>query len=695
MASAEEVAALRAQLLELNEGLKRANAAYQAQQERLSRTEQALAAAQLTAQSAGATAQAAGVTAQAAGAAAQAAASPKESKQLIHPSNVPKPHQYNGKKEEWEKFRHVFTAWSSTVHADYPALLDKYGASKEPVDDALFSPEEDQLSKAMYTFLIQYCPEPTMGVVGQGLHNANGFEVWRRLVQLSEPAYRTKAWVWRRHLANPNFPSDPALWSSALHQWESELREFERAFKTPMSEEEKISIIAHVAPKELQQSIFMHSDALDTYGKIRGYIEQYLINKNLWKRPHGSQFGLTKVTNKVADNPVDDGGPRDMEIGALRGKDGKGKDGKGKDSYKQHKQGYTPQQQFRGSNRETWKTGKGKEKGKDKGKGKGEGKSKDKGKEGKGKDKDRSNKGKGVGNPHAGKQCHICHKYGHIAADCWWKIGSVEASADYSAGQSGETAQAQPASGTGGSSTVGSVAPYSPDNVIFSVCEDRIAAVRTHDDLHYVLIDSGACESVAKVGDVKEPVDKSGARPLYSVQGTPLNVYGKQYPHVAVGNLQGVMEMTVTDAAESLLSVHSLVQRGHQVHFTPEGCHLTTKDGERIPLELHGKRWYLRLKKVGASSGEHRPGNRVAPVAPVDRGRDDDEGVDSWRRESKDGDEYLIRVHNSRRVCLFSPDRVKDLPVPLARIMPGRLTKIVYALDGATEDHQGVWTEKR
>ena len=167
-----------------------------------------------------------------------------------------------------------------------------------------------------------------MNVVGQGLHTANGFEVWRRLVRLSEPSYRTKAWVWRRHLSNPNFPKDMNNWSTALHQWESELREFERTSKSVFSEEEKVSILAHVAPPELQQSIFMHSDALGTYAKIRDYIEQYLINKNVWKRPQGSQFGITKAANKV-----DDGGSAPMDIGAVKGK-GKDDKGKGKSKHK-------------------------------------------------------------------------------------------------------------------------------------------------------------------------------------------------------------------------------------------------------------------------------------------------------------------------------------------------------------------------
>ena len=697
MATNEQMQAQIAQLQEqqnrLLEGLRRANVGYESQAARLNETETRLqqttdelnrTRTELTARTETlATAQ------QQAQTQVQAQAqSSTEFTRLIHPSNVPKPHVYDGKREGWEKFKHVFTAWSSTVHPKFPELLEKFGNEKDPIDDQMMTPEEDLLAKAMYTFLIQYCPEPTMNVVGQGLHTANGFEVWRRLVKLTEPAYRTKAWVWRRHLSNPNFPKDINSWSSALHQWESELREFERTTKSAFSEEEKISILAHVAPAELQQSIFMHSDALDTYAKIRDYIEQYLINKNVWKRPQGSQFGLTKVANKT-----DDGGPMPMDIGAvLAAIAGKGQEkgkGKGKDKGKQ--KGYT------GQDKGGKKGGKGKGKD-DKGKGKGQD-SKGKGK-GKGDSGKQGGKNSQVSNPDAGKQCHNCQKYGHVAKNCWWKVASVDETAS-STGNTGNNANNndKPNSSASGSTTVSSVSqqPVNHDQVVFTVREAQVSAVSADDEFTYLLVDSGACENVAKHGEFQDPINTSLGKPLFGVQGNPLTVYGKQFPRVEVGNLKGCMSMTVTDSAESLLSVYNLVDKGHKVHFEQGNCYMITSTNEKVPLELHGKRWYLKVKQnkqedtnSASSSGATR---RVAAMKGVRV--EEEREPDTWKMESNEDGDFVIRVHNTPRFQLFNPERVDDLPVDIAKLKPGRLTKMYFTEDGSHETNESSWKQRK
>ena len=60
--------------------------------------------------------------------------------------------------------------------------------------------------------------------------------------------------------------------------------------------------------------------------------------------------------------------------------------------------------------------------------------------------------------------------------------------------------------------------------MIFTVGESKVAAVSGTGEWKYLLIDSGACESVARTSDLAGKVDDSVARPLYSVQGNPLRV---------------------------------------------------------------------------------------------------------------------------------------------------------------------------
>ena len=180
----------------------------------------------------------------------------------------------------------------------------------------------------------------------------------------------------------------------------------------------------------------------------------------------------------------------------------------------------------------------------------------------------------------------------------------------------------------------------------------------------------------------------------YSVQGNPLKGYGKQYPHVTVGNIEGAIEMTVTDAAESLVSVNAMLEKGHEVHLSKEHCYVKMVRHEVIPLEKYGKRWYLRVTH-GKQANEKPRGNGIAPVKAVERSHEDGDEPDEWSLEIIDGEEYLLRTHNKSRVCLFMPSRMKDLPVKFERILPGRLTKLTYCKDGVYEEHESNWTNKR
>ena len=169
---------------------------------------------------------------------------------------------------------------------------------------------------------------------------------------------------------------------------------------------------------------------------------------------------------------------------------------------------------------------------------------------------------------------------------------------------------------------------------------------------------------VGSVFEVRRSVAKVGA--VFSVQGTPSRVYGKHDPQVMFEQTSGSVEMTVTDSAESLVSVHSLVAKGHKVVFSPGGCYLKVMDKTEGSKPVRG---------------------RIAPIG-------DEPDLGPREPDSFDADEYVVREHNNPRKRLFAP-RVKDLAVPLERIESGRLTKMIFEDDGSRREDRSMWEDKR
>eukprot|EP00435_Cladocopium_sp_Y103_P016957 s418_g4.t1 len=117
----------------------------------------------------------------------------------------------------------------------------------------------------------------------------------------------------------------------------------------------------------------------------------------------------------------------------------------------------------------------------------------------------------------------------------------------------------------------------------------------------------------------------------------------------------------------------------------------------KIPWELHGKRWYL---KVGNEQlGEKKPfrsNQRQVRIPPVKGERIEEESEpDTWRREVNEDGDYLTRAHNTPRFQLFTPERVGDLPVAMERILPGRLTKMIFSEDGSSQENESMWRNKK
>ena len=98
------------------------------------------------------------------------------------------------------------------------------------------------------------------------------------------------------------------------------------------------------------------------------------------------------------------------------------------------------------------------------------------------------------------------------------------------------------------------------------------------------------------------------------------------------------------------------------VNFSSQGCFVDTGH-EKIPLEMHGKRWYLKVEK--RPRGEHRLATRrVAPVAP---------DPDRWKFEQVSSRRFMVRVHNTHRRQLFNPV-LTNCPVSVDGLFDHRVT---------------------
>ena len=157
--------------------------------------------------------------------------------------------------------------------------------------------------------------------------------------------------------------------------------EYERVSPQKYPDDLKISTLLSGLPTDVRRYLQLQISDSTKYEQLRDIMLTFERSSSSWCSE--------QVLKAIG---ADSGGP--MDVDRVKGKGKKGTKGKSE--------------------------GKGKAKGFDKGKGKGDhsfkGKSDGKGKKGSGKGKGKSESGKGAKGQ---KTCWICHKPGHVAADCW------------------------------------------------------------------------------------------------------------------------------------------------------------------------------------------------------------------------------------------------------------------------------------
>ena len=159
-------------------------------------------------------------------------------------------------------------------------------------------------------------------VICRAARNRDGFEVWRLMSAEFTTRGKSKTYEWLKTLYTPTFPTKESDFGLALLEWEAECSQYELETGKTLDKDMLLACLRHITPKAFQPDLAMHSDRFDNYSVLRTYIEEYLANKDMWKRSAGNAFGAARK----------DYGGDAMDIGALgdKGKGKKGKKGKGK-----------------------------------------------------------------------------------------------------------------------------------------------------------------------------------------------------------------------------------------------------------------------------------------------------------------------------------------------------------------------------
>ena len=139
---------------------------------------------------------------------------------------VPKPKNFSGEHKDYMAFHDAFMAWTGVVHPDLPGLLESAETHMVEMDHHDYDTRTEKISVTLFAMLRGFCSESSSEF--KGVDGNNGFEVWRRLYRLRRPNTGMKAQVWRRRFMNPEFPRDEKSWSKAFHEWESEIKKYEK-----------------------------------------------------------------------------------------------------------------------------------------------------------------------------------------------------------------------------------------------------------------------------------------------------------------------------------------------------------------------------------------------------------------------------------------------------------------------------------
>jgi hypothetical protein len=212
---------------------------------------------------------------------------------------------------------------------------------------------------------------------------------------------------------------------------------------------------------------------------------------------------------------------------------------------------------------------------------------------------------------------------------------------------------------------------------------------------NFVLFDSGAAANVCPPDFASEwpllPLTESPP-PLRAISGDTLKILGRRLVGMNFGNADMYIHFYVCESIPyAIVSVARLLKQGYHVEL---GCHrktLSTPNSQVIPIEQHGSLLYLnaKIKKFekrdfdDVVSDFHTHFDRrlltqgmIAAVGSQGSKPMVYYHADRWNFDPDNS--TLTRLHVRPRKTLFTPDKIKDMPITPEELAEERYTYVTF-----------------
>ena len=233
---------------------------------------------------------------------------------------------------KWQDFTVNFKAWlfygDSGFESDLHRVETNYAST--PIEFPRSEPNDVQeRCKQLFNILTGILRGKPLRLLRQ-TSERNGFEVWRKLVQLFSPKTKSRSISLLAALMNiPAFSLKDKTLMDQILGLERLRTEYMRSSGTDVADDLMLSILVKSLPKALQTHIQLQMTEHSTYAQVRELVLSYESVTTTWSagRIH-SELGILP-SSSTASSPAYNG-PAPMEIDRFE----KGKKGKGKGKHK-------------------------------------------------------------------------------------------------------------------------------------------------------------------------------------------------------------------------------------------------------------------------------------------------------------------------------------------------------------------------